>query len=228
MARNTLSPRMIEALQRVPDEWAPVKCRFWLSREFISHPLFRRTYAALRTRELVEFRCTDRIGETRWEWRRTPSATACRDYTRTVDADEQIVLSCPDWDGDEPTITLREFIAINDDADKGAHENLDNVTLDALRGLAVGEEPRHRRGCRWSYRHYEGRAMITLGGKPRYEIRDDVQPGTGWVAWDTERDCVVHNSGSRFQRDVTTTVAVLNQEYQRWLTDRFYDLRGAA
>lgn len=70
--------------------------------------------------------------------------------------------------------------------------------------------------------------MITLGGKPRYEIRNDVQSGTGWVAWDTERDSAVYNSGSRFQRDVITTVAVLNQEYQRWLTDRFYDRRGAA
>jgi hypothetical protein len=79
MARNSLSPRMIEALQHVPNEWVPVKCRFRLGREFIKHPLFRKTYMALRKRELVEFRCTDRIGDTRWEWRRAPSVTGSTD-----------------------------------------------------------------------------------------------------------------------------------------------------
>jgi hypothetical protein len=69
--------------------------------------------------------------------------------------------------------------------------------------------------------------MITLGGKPRYEVRM-AQSGTAWAVWDTERDSLVYNTGSRFQRETIAAVELLNREYQRWLTDRFYDRKGAA
>lgn len=79
MTAKTLSPRMVEALQHVPDEWQPVKCGFRLGGEFIRNPLFRRTYTALRERKLIEFRCTKCIG---WEWRRAQIATASKDGSR--------------------------------------------------------------------------------------------------------------------------------------------------
>jgi hypothetical protein len=63
--------------------------------------------------------------------------------------------------------------------------------------------------------------------KPRYEVRAQGDAGMFYVVWDTVRGYAVYESGSRFERDAQRAAAILNREYQRWLTDRFYDRAGA-
>ena len=57
--------------------------------------------------------------------------------------------------------------------------------------------------------------------KPRYEAR----PGAYgcWFIWDTERDAAILDTHSHRELSAQAQAAVLNAEYQRWLTARFYD-----
>lgn len=66
-----LSGSMKDALAIVPDDWQPVKKGFRLGREFVRHPLFQRTFTALKKRNLIEMRG----GPGAWEWRRVPIAS---------------------------------------------------------------------------------------------------------------------------------------------------------
>lgn len=60
--------------------------------------------------------------------------------------------------------------------------------------------------------------------KPRYEVRQMGQRAEKqWCAWDTVRLCFVYGAETAYQREAERTVVALNREYQRWLTDRFYD-----
>lgn len=56
--------------------------------------------------------------------------------------------------------------------------------------------------------------------KPRYEVR---KMDAAFGAWDTERLSFVIASSTQYQHEAQRTVDALNREYQRWLTDRFYD-----
>lgn len=65
-----------------------------------------------------------------------------------------------------------------------------------------------------------GRRGVSDFPEPRYEVRPI---GMRHVAFDASRGVAVLDSESSFEREVARTVAALNREYQRWLTDRFYD-----
>ena len=61
--------------------------------------------------------------------------------------------------------------------------------------------------------------MSVLGGKPRYEVRTSaVVP----QVWDAERNVLTMDT-PRDRREADRVCAALNREYQRWLTERFYD-----
>jgi hypothetical protein len=66
--RESLSPRMREALALVPKFWARPPHDFRLGREFVRHPLFQRTFRALESRGLLVWRG----GPGTWEWRQQP------------------------------------------------------------------------------------------------------------------------------------------------------------
>jgi len=67
-----LSPAMREALSMVSVDWQLAREYFHLEsrNDLVRHPLFDRTFKALVSRKLIEWR--ERAGA--WEWRRVPPA----------------------------------------------------------------------------------------------------------------------------------------------------------
>lgn len=59
--------------------------------------------------------------------------------------------------------------------------------------------------------------------RPRYEVRRSVSAPEDHGVFDTDRAEYVFGCEATTLRAATLAAAALNREYQRWLTERFYE-----